>query len=133
MLGLLSGCRRRSSTADRYSFLEHLGRHVRLSGRKGGWEIAHRFALARAKSAFDLKGQDRLGPSKPQGLGGVPEPGFRIAQSLQKGDVLAPRNLCNGALHNCRVRPSRGKCPHVLQVFGGQPLHLRKGLAQIRR
>jgi len=46
----------------------------------------------------------------------VPQPQVSRGQLLQQGDLVPPRQSCNGALHNCRVWPSRGEGTHVLQV-----------------
>ena len=47
------------------------------------------------------------------------------------GDVVAPGQLCNDLLHNCAVRPRRGKGAHVLEVARREPLHVGVGLAQV--
>jgi hypothetical protein len=83
------------------------------------------------RAAGDLEGQDWLGPAMSDGLLGVPQARFRIAQPFKQGDVLAPRQLCNGPLHNSRIGPRARESPHVLQVSRGQPSHLGKRGLQI--
>ena len=49
----------------------------------------------------DLKLEDVPAPAVLQCLPGVPGSRFVITEVFEQGDILAPRQLCNGLLHKC--------------------------------
>lgn len=44
--------------------------------------------------------QHVAGPTVLNGLGGIPEAVRRGVEFVEERDVMTPRQLCNGALHN---------------------------------
>ena len=79
---------------------EDLGGHVRIGRRQGNREVADGLALAFMEPGFNLDGQHIFAHAKLQSLLGIPEPEFRVAELIQEGQIAAPKQLCNGALHN---------------------------------
>ena len=104
---------------------------VGIRGRKGLPEVADRPTAALVGLPVDLEFQNRTAPPVLDRLGRVPEPRLMVPQALQEHDLVAPRQLCNSLLHNCRVRPGRRERPHVLQVAGREPLAAGEPFLQV--
>ena len=52
---------------------------------------------------------------------------------MQQRQIAAPGDLCNGALHDFALGPSCGEGAHVLEVAGGESLHVRERLLEVVR
>jgi hypothetical protein len=58
----------------------------------------------------------RLRTTVRDGLLGVPQPGRWIFCLIDQDDIVAPWDLCNNLLHNCRLGVGLREGPHVLEI-----------------
>lgn len=79
--------------------------------------LTHRQKSSRTAGG-DVVGQDVAAPAVLQGRGGVPEALLLVLEPFQQDDVVAPWQLCNRQLHDCRLGPRLRQGAHVLEVAG---------------
>jgi len=112
------------------------------------FEIAKRLSLSLMEAGLNLEREHIPRPAVLDGLGRIPEAGRRGLQFVQKCEVVVPRLLCKGCLHNwrgCRrnlgkrrlhsrrgrLRPSASESTHVFQIARREPLLPRKLALQV--
>ena len=116
---------------EEVGIFEDLGGKVRVCRRQSGGEIVLGFALAEVLACLDLVDEDGLGPAVAGGGFGIPEAGGGIGELVEQGDIVTPRQLCNGALHNCLIRPSDGEGPHVFEIAWREAGHVGESFAEV--
>src|SRR5205085_11950669 len=74
--------------------------------------------------SLDLMYQDISAPAVQNSLRCIPESLLCVFQFFDQGNIVVPRQLCKGLLHNCQIRPSFRKGPHVLEVPSRKTFHI---------
>lgn len=109
------------------------GRLNRLSlgKRKRLLEIGRLCTMSIHQPVLDADVKELLAPTVLQRLLRIPQSCDGVMQLVHQGDIRAPRDKCNGALHNFNIRPDLGELAHVLEITRRKSRHARKSLLKV--
>jgi len=110
---------------------EEVAGEIGLAVGEGSLEVGEGLALTVEEAAFDLEDEDVAAPALAEGLFDVPEAFRRVVEEIKEAEVVAPRQLCNRVLHNCRVGPGFGEGAHVFEIAGRKALDGGEGEAEV--